>query len=481
MACTDPPSCPARLAFRACDAPDRRSGWSRWQEWSCHAHAAAGTLDVMTETRFDRIDRQITAWMAGYGVFLLRIALGVVFLWFGALKLVPGLSPAEDLAGRTIEALTFGIVPASVALPILALWEVAIGVGLLVGRWMRVTLLLLFVQMAGTVTPLFLFPSETFVHFPFVPTLEGQYIIKNIVLVAAAIVLGATVRGGELTPEPIPPGRQPRLDGSRRWIRALVRELKNAEDARFRDEHPRSIELAERARGSMPNGVPMAWFRSSYHHVAPWVVEGHGVALHGRGRPHLSRLQHRGHVDVLWLRAGTARPRRQRPDRARQPVPAADRGRDRRLRGARGPVSACRSGSTRSRRARPTSRSIRVARVATGRDKVLLFDGHYLGHFDETLVELDDDGRVVPEERGVPAAVAGRDRARATQRPCRAGAGAGAARHRARPDRAGTDQQPRSDPAGPGLARRAARADPARTGRCSPSTRRTPRSWGRAG
>lgn len=155
-------------------------------------------------SRFDRIDRRITGWMAGYGVLLLRIALGVVFFWFGALKLIPGLSPAEDLAGRTIDALTFGIVPASLALPILGLWEMAIGLGLLIGRWMRVTLLLLFVQMAGTVTPLFLFPSETFVHFPFVPTLEGQYIIKNIVLVAAAIVLGATVRGGQLTPEPVP-------------------------------------------------------------------------------------------------------------------------------------------------------------------------------------------------------------------------------------------------------------------------------------
>jgi len=154
-------------------------------------------------SRFDQIDRRITAWMAGYGVLLLRIALGIVFFWFGALKLVPGLSPAEDLAGRTIEALTFGVVPASVALPILALWEVGIGVGLLVGRWMRVTLLLLFVQMAGTITPLFLFPAETWVHFPLVPTLEGQYIIKNIVLVAAAIVIGATVRGGQLTPEPI--------------------------------------------------------------------------------------------------------------------------------------------------------------------------------------------------------------------------------------------------------------------------------------
>ena len=161
------------------------------------------TVVATTMTRFDRMDRRITEWMAAHGVTLLRIALGVVFLWFGALKLVPGLSPAETLAGRTIEALTFGLVPAAVAVPVLALWEVAIGVGLLAGRWMRVTLALLFVQMLGTITPLFLFPAETWQVFPIAPTLEGQYIIKNIVLVSAAIVLGATVRGGELVPEPV--------------------------------------------------------------------------------------------------------------------------------------------------------------------------------------------------------------------------------------------------------------------------------------
>ena len=152
--------------------------------------------------RFDRTDRKITGWMAGNGLLLLRIALGVVFLWFGALKLFPGASPAETLAGQTIERLTLGLVPAAMALPVLALWEVAIGVGLFVGRGMRVTLLLLFVQMLGTITPLFLFPTETFTTFPWAPTLEGQYIVKNVVIVASAIVLGATVRGGQLTAEP---------------------------------------------------------------------------------------------------------------------------------------------------------------------------------------------------------------------------------------------------------------------------------------
>jgi uncharacterized membrane protein YphA (DoxX/SURF4 family) len=152
---------------------------------------------------FDRIDRRITELMADHGLPLLRLALGIVFFWFGVLKFFPAASPAEELAGRTIETLTMGAVPRDVALPVLAAWEVAIGIGLFLGRWMRAVLLLLFVQMLGTITPLFLFPTETFTIFPIAPTLEGQYIIKNIVIVSAAIVLGATVRGGELTPEPV--------------------------------------------------------------------------------------------------------------------------------------------------------------------------------------------------------------------------------------------------------------------------------------
>lgn len=162
---------------------------------------------------FDRFDRRITQTMADHGLTMLRLALGVVFLWFGVLKFFPGASPAEALAGKTIETLTFGAIPQSTAVIILAVWESAIGIGLLAGRWMRVVLLLLFVQMLGTITPLFLFPSETFTIFPIAPTLEGQYIIKNIVLVSAAIVLGATVRGGELTPEPVVATRPTSLRG----------------------------------------------------------------------------------------------------------------------------------------------------------------------------------------------------------------------------------------------------------------------------
>ena len=151
---------------------------------------------------FDPIDARITATLARISVPVLRIGLGLVFLWFGVLKFFPGLSPAQDLAARTIEQLTFGAVTPSVSLPVLAAWETLIGLGLLSGRFLRATLLLLAIQMLGTVTPLFLFPSETFTAFPYAPTLEGQYIIKNLVLVSAAIVVGATVRGGRLVHDP---------------------------------------------------------------------------------------------------------------------------------------------------------------------------------------------------------------------------------------------------------------------------------------
>jgi uncharacterized membrane protein YphA (DoxX/SURF4 family) len=160
------------------------------------------TLRAAWRVRFDRLDRRITIALAGSAVPVLRIALGAVFLWFGALKFFHGLSPAEDLAARTITQLTFGLVPPDVALPVLAAWESLIGLGLLSGRFLRATLLLLALQMLGAMTPLLLFPGETFTAFPFAPTLEGQYIIKNVVLVAAAMVVGATVRGGQLLAEP---------------------------------------------------------------------------------------------------------------------------------------------------------------------------------------------------------------------------------------------------------------------------------------
>ncbi|MCB0154060.1 MAG: DoxX family membrane protein [Anaerolineae bacterium] len=155
-------------------------------------------LDRTTLTRqFDRLDHLITTWMARYGLVIMRVGLGVVFFWFGALKLVPGLSPADELVRNTVY-----FVDPDLFVPVLALWEMLIGLGLVFGKFMRLTLLLLFLQMPGTALPLVILPEVVWTHFPYGLTLEGQYIIKNLVLIGAGLVLGGTVRGGRLDPEP---------------------------------------------------------------------------------------------------------------------------------------------------------------------------------------------------------------------------------------------------------------------------------------
>lgn len=141
-----------------------------------------------------KIDNQIVTFMNDYGILLLRISVGIVFIWFGFLKFFPNLSPAQGIAIDTINKLTFGYIQNDVARIILAVWELLIGIGLITGKYLRMTLLLLFTQMFGTMTPLILYPAVTFTQFPYAPTLEGQYIIKNLVLISAGLVVGATVR-----------------------------------------------------------------------------------------------------------------------------------------------------------------------------------------------------------------------------------------------------------------------------------------------
>jgi len=149
--------------------------------------------------RYQRIDMSITRWMASNGIGILRICMGIIFFWFGFLKYFGGLSPAESLAIRTIDMLSFGLIGPDLVRYGLATWEVLIGLGLLLKLYLRETLLLMFLQMLGTLTPLFLLPEEVFTIFPYALTLEGQYIIKNLVIIAAGMVIGATVRGGRLT------------------------------------------------------------------------------------------------------------------------------------------------------------------------------------------------------------------------------------------------------------------------------------------
>jgi uncharacterized membrane protein YphA (DoxX/SURF4 family) len=156
----------------------------------------------VTRGGVDGLEERITRWIACHAIALLRINMGIVFLWFGALKFFPGLSPAQVLAERTIGTLSFGLIRPAFSLPALAAWECLVGLGLITGRFLRLTLVLLFGHMCGTMLPLFFFPAELFTRFPFAATLEGQYIIKNLVLVSAGLVIAATGGGGALVADP---------------------------------------------------------------------------------------------------------------------------------------------------------------------------------------------------------------------------------------------------------------------------------------
>lgn len=143
---------------------------------------------------------QMAYWLSRRALQLLQWSIGIVFFWFGALKFFPGLSPEEAIGAKTIVTLTFHIFTERHAAIILAVLETVIGLGLLTGFFPRFVLLLLFFQMLGTFTPLFLFPNETFQHVPYAPTLQGQFIIKNLILLSAAAALAGASKGDSLKP-----------------------------------------------------------------------------------------------------------------------------------------------------------------------------------------------------------------------------------------------------------------------------------------
>ena len=121
-----------------------------------------------------------------FGVPFLRFSIGIVFIWFGALKTIGHLSPAFDLVAATVYWLTPEII-----VPLLGLWEVGIGICFLIPPLTRLGLVLLALQMPGTFLPLVLLPDVCFTIFPFGLTLEGQYIVKNLVIIGSALVIGS--------------------------------------------------------------------------------------------------------------------------------------------------------------------------------------------------------------------------------------------------------------------------------------------------
>ncbi|ELY43229.1 DoxX family protein [Natronorubrum bangense] len=147
-------------------------------------------LGVPAETvrRVEAVDRSVANWMGRWGLPTLRIALGIIFVWFGGLKMF-GVSPAAELVAATVY-----VVPPELFVPVLGVWEVLIGICLLYRPLIRLGILLLFLQMPGTFLPLVLLPEVTFTTIPYGLTVEGQYIVKNLVIIGAALVVGSTVR-----------------------------------------------------------------------------------------------------------------------------------------------------------------------------------------------------------------------------------------------------------------------------------------------
>lgn len=127
---------------------------------------------------------------------LLRATVGIVFLGFGILKLFPSASPAEQLAVDAATKMTLGLVPETVLLLSLAALETVIGIGLIVGgRLLRPTLVAFFLHMGGVFSTLLLLPDAMWQPHSPAPTMEGQYVVKNVVLVAVCLVVAADAWG----------------------------------------------------------------------------------------------------------------------------------------------------------------------------------------------------------------------------------------------------------------------------------------------
>lgn len=145
------------------------------------------------DTGLARLEALAASWLARHSVALLRISLGLVFLGFGLLKFVPGVSPAEALAERTMDTLTFGLISGQFATFLVAALETAVGLCLVTGRALRLGLAMLGLATVGILSPLALFPERLFPGPTYAPTLEAQYVLKDIVLVAAGLVVAARV------------------------------------------------------------------------------------------------------------------------------------------------------------------------------------------------------------------------------------------------------------------------------------------------
>lgn len=135
------------------------------------------------ETIFNHLYYQFSRKMDQYSIVLMRITLAIVYIWFGVLKVI-GMSPAGELVEQT----AYWFNP-DIFVPFLGICEVIIGLGLLIKRFIPYTIILLLMHMSVTLFPIFILKTICFDTFPYCPTLVGQYIIKNLVLISGALVI----------------------------------------------------------------------------------------------------------------------------------------------------------------------------------------------------------------------------------------------------------------------------------------------------
>ena len=117
------------------------------------------------------------------------LSIGLVYLWFGALKFFTGVSPAEQLAKNTIDQLTAGLLIPDLSILLLAFWETSIGMLLILNIWYRFALKIALVHILFTFSPFLFFPDLLWTEAPFGLTLLGQYIVKNIIILGVLLVL----------------------------------------------------------------------------------------------------------------------------------------------------------------------------------------------------------------------------------------------------------------------------------------------------
>ena len=122
-----------------------------------------------------------------YGHNAHRLSLGMVFIWFGLLK------PFGEKTTTSLLAHTIYVFPTEIILPLLGWWEVAIGVTLMFQPLVKYSILLQFIRIPGTILAFFMHPNICFVHIPYVPSPEGQYLIKDIIILIAGIAIAGTV------------------------------------------------------------------------------------------------------------------------------------------------------------------------------------------------------------------------------------------------------------------------------------------------